>query len=315
MDSTPPGVNAGTGTPQAPDTTPWVPTGNLALASNGGTIIDYSHQESNGPAQGVIDGEIAFNADNKTWMVRKPKKIEYITIGLKDLYTISSINHWNDGQCGAKSVTIKYSQNGVDWQTLGTFELNTTYKTPTRDILTFSPVTARYLRFEYSYFNNRRWFQVNEIEIFGTKVVNVALTSNGGKVVDYSHQYSTGPVTGLIDGEIVFNTDNKSWTVRKPQAPEYVTLEFNNVYAINSVNHWNDGQYGAKSVTIKYSQNGVDWETIGTFDLTIVPNTPTRDVLIFNPVNARYLRFEYSSFNSRRWLQIDELEVFGEIYE
>lgn len=103
--------------------------------------------------------------------------------------------------------------------------------------------------------------------------------------------------------------------VKRPKGTEYIVIGLNDLYNINSINHWNDGQYGAKSVTIKYSQNGTDWETLGTFDLTIVPKTPTRDVLTFSPVNARYLRFEYSSFNSRRWLQIDELEVFGAYYE
>jgi len=142
---------------------------NVSLASNGGILASYSRQESNGPANGVIDGKIAFNADYKTWFVKYPKPTEQATIKFSDLYLVKSVNHWNDGQYGAKSVTIKHSKNGVDWYPLGTYNLSITRKIPQKDVLTFTPVFARYLRFEYTSFNHSRWFQVNELEIFGVK--------------------------------------------------------------------------------------------------------------------------------------------------
>ncbi len=140
---------------------------NVALALNGGQIINYSHQEPNGPASALIDGQIAFNADNQTWMVANPSGTEYATIGFDNTYTINQINHYNDGEYGANSVTISYSIDSINWGPIGTYSLTTTPSTPNKDtILPSESVQARYLRFEYDSFNNSSWFQVNEIEAF-----------------------------------------------------------------------------------------------------------------------------------------------------
>ena len=127
-----------------------------------------SDQQANGPATAVNDGQVAFNADNATWMVANPSGTEYVQLKLATNVPLSRIDHYNDGQYGAQSVTIKTSADGSTWQTTGTYALSITANTPVKDSLTFTPVDAQYVRLEYSSFASRSWFQVNEIQVYAT---------------------------------------------------------------------------------------------------------------------------------------------------
>jgi len=145
---------------------------------------------------------------------------------------------------------------------------------------------------------------------------NVALAANGGQVVSYSHQFESGgynaQASRIIDGLKQFNSDGTGWWVQNPAGTEYVTLAFAQANTIDRIDHFNDGQYGGRAATVKYSLDDVTWQTLGTFsNLSVAANSVNRDVLRFDAVNARYVRFEYVTFNDPAWLQICEVEVYG----
>ena len=97
-------------------------------------------------------------------MVADPAGTEFIDVKLARSVTLSRVDHYNDGQYGARSVTVKTSVDGSTWQTAGTYLLNSTPNIPVKDTLSFTPVTAQYVRLEYSSFVSGSWLQVNEIQ-------------------------------------------------------------------------------------------------------------------------------------------------------
>ena len=141
---------------------------------------------------------------------------------------------------------------------------------------------------------------------------NVALASNGGTIVSQSHQEPNGPATGLIDGVKVFNQNNTTWMVQNPTGTENVVIRFSSPSSINRIEHFNDGQYGARSVAVGRSDNGSSWTPlVSKNDLKTTPaTTPNQDTITFDPVQTQYLKFEYSSFINSSWLQLNEIEVY-----
>ena len=75
----------------------------------------------------------------------------------------------------------------------------------------------------------------------------MALAANGGAVTRLSHQFdSRARAKYVVDGKKMYNAYNVSWWVQNPSATESITVGFDKVYAINSVNIVNDGEYGAR---------------------------------------------------------------------
>ena len=137
--------------------------------------------------------------------------------------------------------------------------------------------------------------------------------AGGGEVVDYSDQFDSRALASyVIDGKAPFNTDYTGWWVKDPSASEYVTIEFASPSEVNRVKTVNDGQYGARAVTLSYSEDGTTFKQIGTFGgLDVIPGRPNPAVLDFAPVKARRMRFTYSQLNNSSWFQVSEIEAYG----
>jgi hypothetical protein len=75
-------------------------------------------------------------------------------------------------------VTLSYSEDGTNFKQIGTFSgLDVTADQPNPVTLSFTPVRASKMRFEYSQPNSSSWLQISEIEAYGRVVTSGAAQS------------------------------------------------------------------------------------------------------------------------------------------
>ena len=144
---------------------------------------------------------------------------------------------------------------------------------------------------------------------------NVALAANGGAVTGFSHQFdSRARAKYVVDGKKMYNAYNVSWWVQNPSATESITVGFDSVYAINSVNIVNDGEYGARVATLYVSSDNVNWRKLGDWaGLDVTARKVDENLISFPPVQAKYLRLEFTQLNRSDWFQMCEIEVYGSL--
>lgn len=116
----------------------------------------------------LSDGIRVFNGD---FALRHGGQVCSITFDLGRTHVLTSVKHYNDGQYGARIATLETASaaNSSTFTAVTTNpSLTLTAGTPNLDIFTVSSVSARYLRLRYTAYNDQTWFQLNEIEIYGT---------------------------------------------------------------------------------------------------------------------------------------------------
>lgn len=230
---------------------------------------------------------------------------------------VEKIQHYNDGAYGAQGVKLYYGHNTypIEWELLGDYSgLGLVAGRANKDILSFSPITARYFKFEYYNFNNPIWFQLNEIEFWGLTEENSLTKLNSPTTsLESSEQAFPGfEVASLQDGEKSFNGDfavNLGNTINEV----VLTMTLSDDMNIENIVVFNDGQYGAKKIFIEYSSKGDPdyFISVGEWTgLSVNEDRINRESITFASLQGQILKFHFSDFNST-WFQLNEIEVYG----
>ncbi len=142
------------------------------------------------------------------------------------------------------------------------------------------------------------------VEPLSYPVENVVATSNGTSSVTEGPENTVNGSGLSADGtHSVASAD--MWLATTDVDPVYIQYAFDRVYKLHEMQVWNYNQefelvlgFGLKDVTVEYSENGVDWTTLGDIQLAqgaarvdYVANT----VVDFAGVAARYVRLTVNS--------------------
>ncbi|MDD5773082.1 MAG: discoidin domain-containing protein [bacterium] len=228
----------------------------------------------------------------------------------------------------ANAVTIKFhSPKYVEWQKLIIF------KSPWKEIVSakadikdkdYSPQVFTFNATEpFQYFRlsvesnhgNKRWLSFGEIEAYSILPKNIASSKNGRAKIMYTTrgEGKEMPMSVLNNGKITYN-EGFNFGLERPDTLQYAILDLGGRKTFNQIAHWNCGWYGARSVTIYASMDLENWNKIGLYENLNLsrPQAVNKDTFNFEPVSARYVKFEY---NSNSWnsytLRISEYEIFS----
>ncbi len=143
-----------------------------------------------------------------------------------------------------------------------------------------------------------------EVEPFAYAVPNVVVTTNGD---------STSDPQNVVNGSGLNADDQHSveaddmWVTNPPLdgAPLYVQFELDSVYKLDEVRVWNYNVqfekmlgFGLKNVTVEYSTDGVEWTTLGDFDLEQATAKATyvyNSTIDFQGAPVRYVKLTVNS--------------------
>ncbi|MEW6087205.1 MAG: tetratricopeptide repeat protein [bacterium] len=228
----------------------------------------------------------------------------------------------------AKAVTIKFHNSKyIEWQKLLIFKsqwkeiLSANAEAKNQDyspqVFTFNATEPfQYLRLSVeSNHGNKRWLSFGEIEAYSILPKNIASSKNGRAKIIYTTrgERKDTPMSILNNAKITYR-EGFNFGLEHPNIKQYAVLDLGGRKTFNQIAHWNCGQYGARSVTIYSSIDLENWDKIGLYEnLNLTrPQTVNKDIFNFEPVSARYLKFEYNpkSWNSYT-LRISEYEVFS----
>ena len=228
----------------------------------------------------------------------------------------------------ANSVTIKFhSSKYVEWQKLIIFKsqwkeiLSAKAELKDRDyspqVFSFSTTEPfKYFRLSVeSNHGNKRWLSFGEIEAYSILPKNIASSKSGrGKLIYTTHgEGKEIPMSVLNNGKITYN-ESFNFGLEQPKTKQYAILDLGGRKTFNQIAHWNGGWYGARSVSVYSSMDMEKWDRIGFYaNLNLSrAQAVNKDIFNFEPVSARYVKFEYdsNSWNSFT-LRISEYEIFS----
>jgi hypothetical protein len=279
------------------------------------TVADITSSVVPFPGYGTDKLKNGLKVYNSEFAAKNSSAQVQITLDLSDDATISKIVHYNDGAYGAKSTVVEYATNtaATTWNSIGTFaSLSLNAGQVNRNEFNFNSVTGRYIRFTYNDFGEATWFQLSEIEVFGTggsapALVKRPITAGASSVVPYVGY----GVDQLYDGARVFNGD---FAVRNSGGQVLLELDMGSDQKFAKILHVNDGQFGANSVQVEYSTAAAPsvWKAIGTYSgLRLTANQPNQDTFTFTEVTGRKIRLIYTQYADPTYFQLNEIEVWG----
>ncbi|HSS19125.1 MAG TPA: PKD domain-containing protein [Pyrinomonadaceae bacterium] len=145
------------------------------------------------------------------------------------------------------------------------------------------------------------------------------VAEDGAQVVGRSGEYEHAPLSAeqAFDGDI-----NTQWLSPNNVATNVwvkVSLaddKTRQVYGfrINPVNNFNVGQRGPKDIDIRVSTTTTDdaaFTTVYSGTLAGTPNGPVQEILLSNPVDAKYVQFFWKNGYSTTVIGVSELEVLS----
>lgn len=289
-----------------------------ATGGTGITQLEIQHSDS---AQGsypgfditrVHNGVKQFNND---FVVRHNGTGVEITLDLGADKSISEIRHYNDGQYGASKVSVKYaSQTGYPGFTaLATYDdLALAPSVVNQNVFSFQAVTARYVKFSYTSFNDPLWFQLNEIEIYGGSD-QASGPENQLQIIKAEStpvEFPGYEASHLYNGIKIYNSD---YAVAHSGSPVSIDLDLGSDRPFNTLKLFNDGLFGAKTVEVFKAVSATPdiYESVRVFSpLKASAAKSTENILSFNEVTARYIRIKATAFYSASWFQLNEIEVY-----
>ncbi|PKK89779.1 MAG: hypothetical protein CVV64_12700 [Candidatus Wallbacteria bacterium HGW-Wallbacteria-1] len=119
----------------------------------------------------------------------------------------------------------------------------------------------------------------------------------------------------LTDGVIAFND---GFAADNGGLPVEIIMDFGKAVEVFGVTIYNDGQYGAGSVTVKSVGRPGTPEPItlpamitSRSSLKWTQGVPVANTIRFGPIVCTSLVFQFSDFVSYRWFQLNEIEVLG----
>ncbi len=142
-------------------------------------------------------------------------------------------------------------------------------------------------------------------EPFAYAIENIVATSNGTSD-DISTPERTVDGSGINADDQASTNSEDMWLANKPADEDlYIQYEFDRVYKLHEMRVWNYNVqfelllgFGLKNVTVEYSQDGMDWTSLGDIDLnqatakaTYVANT----TVDFGGAPVKYVRLTVNS--------------------
>lgn len=262
------------------------------------------------------DGKAQYQAD---FAVNNMKAAFSLTCDLGSSKKIEKIIHYNDGEYGALQVKVYSGSSGfpIEWTPIATFDsLTIKPQKVSVDNLTFTPVTARYFKLEYTKFNDPAWAQMNEIEFYGVSTSGPGTRLNGP---DTPVTCSETPYPGygtdkLQDGIKTFNGDFA--VVGNGIEAVELLFEFDSDRNIEQIYLYNDGQYGAKQVFLEYAEQVQPERYIAVNTWSNLPVTSgqiNRCILTFPSLRGSRVRITLEDFGTPGLVQINEIEIYGSV--
>ncbi|PKK90187.1 MAG: hypothetical protein CVV64_10690 [Candidatus Wallbacteria bacterium HGW-Wallbacteria-1] len=229
--------------------------------------------------------------------------------------TLHEIDHHNDGEFGATGVAVYYSTGSdpATWTSLSSVtNLTVTAGDVNTDVISFSPLVCRFIKFRYTAFAHSQWFQLAEISFIGiaSQTVNPgALTVAGGTSTPAAYQ--NFGVYRIYDGNIGYND---GFAVNNSDQPVEIVLDLGSDRDFNRIEHYNDGEFGAKAIQI-LAASAADPTTFSMIysstSLDVNPGQPNLDTLSFGTANGKLIKLVYSQFNHPSWFQISEIGIYN----
>lgn len=217
---------------------------------------------------------------------------EWIYVDLQNQYSIQQVRlNWENAY--GKSYKIQVSNDAVDWTEV--------YSTSTGnggiDDITFSPVTARYVRMQGVQQGAGNGYSLKEFNVFEAVPPNLA---EGKPVTASSSKAADVKAENAVDGSL-----NTRWGSNYSD-PQWIYVDLGASKSIQEVHlHW-ESAYG-KEYQIQVSDDAKNWTT--------VYNTTTGDggvdKISFAPVNARYVQMYGTKRGTTYGYSLWEFKVFS----
>lgn len=190
---------------------------NLAAEENGGRIVSVTDEHENYPATNLIDG---YKLDYGEWWTNEPPEFpQVIVFGLANdqVWTIDRVvlnpwtSEWRYAWIQDFEIYVSPTSSDIDeMDQVGEFTLDHVGVDQT---FTFDPVPARYVALVIlSTYGGEEGITLNEFEVYAASddanvrvnANNLVAAANGGSIVDYSSQDSTGSWSpeNLIDSDV-----------------------------------------------------------------------------------------------------------------
>jgi hypothetical protein len=323
-----------TGQPSGVDEIPAPAFFNLAAAENGGRIVSASDELDCCPASHLLDG---YKLDGGEWWTAEPPTFpQAVVVELAggQVWTIDRVvlNPWTSEwrYAWVQDFEIYVSDTSPDLADMGWVGSFSLAHLGIDQEFTFEPVRARYVALVVtSHYGGEEGITLNEFEVYaapeGAQAVeparpsdlgNLVAADNGGRIVDYSSEDSSGEwgVEHLIDGQTDTET---SWSSSANlDEVQYVVFGFpdDGVYRVNQVvlNPYSDGyeEDWVQDFELWGSDTTPDldemWQ-IGSFRLAQVGED---QAFTFEPVALRYMALVPTSNYSGTEYALNEFEVY-----
>lgn len=293
--------------------------GEIELPGSGITFIIGT---MTGP-QSVCSGQSISEVDNINIAVTSENPSALVTLWYKKstdtIYLNSNLKITGSGSInytfpdkGTYNFYTSSSYNGAIEPTPQSPDFTSTYRT---DLPIAQNIKLTYAETNY-------WFQLNEIEIYGSTTTEEPTKIQIDSVTTSSTGYQGYDKSKIIDGLKNFNND---FAVSNPTLPLTITITLAKPSFISSVYHYNDGQYGASAVKVETDglSNMTQWTTFGQFSgLNLTENSVNLDYLSLTSkivINEVYLGSSgfielynsgTTSVNINQWkLKLEALEI------
>ena len=315
------------GAPTFPTPAPGFQRMNLVAEENGGRVVSTTDEDPDYPASNLIDG---YKGDYAEWWSSDPPKFPQVIIfafandqtkNINEVVLNSWVSDWRT--CRVKDFEIwvyPASPKFGDMKKVDAFTLDQLGVDQSFD---FDPVQAKYVALVVkSSYGGEAGITLNEFEVYEappdskvTKPGNLAAEQNGGRIVAFSSEDSSGdwPADRLIDGE---NDTSEGWSSEAASTSEYVVFAFKgdkprridrvilNPYSAKYQEDW------IKDFELRVSETATDPKTmqgIGRFRLEKVGKDQQ---FTFAPVRARYIALVPLSNYGGDAFALNELEVY-----
>lgn len=245
-------------------------TNPVNLASNKPAYSSSNETSSMTPGKAVDD------LFGTRWSSQQNSNVEWMYVDLGQAYNVNNIKlHWEYAY--GKSYKLQISSDAINW----TDVFATTTGDGGVDDISFSPVTARYVRMYGTQRGTSHGYSIYEFQVFG-EAVGAAPSSNlaaGKTASSSSNETAAYSANQVVDG----NTTTR-WSSQFSD-PQWISVDLGQSYNMNRVRlNW-ETAYG-KSYKIQVSTNGTSWTDV----YTTTAGQGGIDDVSFTPVNARYVR-------------------------
>jgi hexosaminidase len=275
-----------------------------------------------GGLPGLVDGHLAEGDDYSSagWSGWLHTDVE-IGLDLGESQPVDRVGaRFARGRLGLtlpKSVEFFASQDGKEFQSLGTVELQQAGRTRGWYELTPSGVAARYLRLKIV--NGGDWTFIDEIAVNHTPLPPSLQHAAQGKTVTLAtppaDSYSLPGIEGLTDGYVArsFDFSNPYWLGTEGRNVE-ATIDMEEAVDVKCVGlralrYVSGGIYLPSQVDVLTSDDGKTFTQVGTIEVPVIeqPEGIARMQTKLSGVRARYIKL--IAYQQIYWTFIDEIFV------